>query len=143
MARKNNKTGDAETTDRQRKVWEMYCSRMTMTMISDHLKIGLATVHRDVTAVRKAYEKEMIQTADKMMKRELSMLDRLERKAQAQMAATQSVKWMHTILKISERRCKLLGLDSTTVNLDIQPPVALGWATPEEMEKAAKQHKGK
>ena len=120
----------------------MYCSRMTQQMIADALGVGVGTICRYLKALNKEWRTEMMDTIDKMMQRDLSALDAHERSANLEFQRTRSPKWMGLILKIMERRAKMLGFDTTRVNEDAKQPIALQWATPTQMEQVRNENAG-
>lgn len=125
IARRSNKLQEAQ---RQLLVSQMYMSgHMTMEQIADRLTaMGYANVRKsDVSRDINALEKKWIEAAeinvDMVMKKELIKLDLLEQEAfECLRAFPDDLKregYMDQILRIHDRRIKLLGLDKRKVEI--------------------------
>jgi hypothetical protein len=86
---------------------------MSYRDISSKLRVSEATVHTDIMAALDRMEKDLPEAYEKVRQIELDRLDRLLL-SMWKMAERGSVPHVQTILKIQERRSKLLGLDQPT-----------------------------
>jgi len=105
MAKKNN----PETIDKERQVLELRRSGSTFDSIARTL--GYAGPQGAHEAFKRALRRTLQQPADEIRQMEIDRLDRLQR-ATWQTALTGNPKAILVILKIMDRRAKLLGLDA-------------------------------
>ncbi len=103
-----------KATERRASVLEFRKQGKTVRAIAAALGVGVATVHRDLMAELRALNRQTRETADELRRLELERLDALLEKAWALLDnATVSFPALMTgIIKLSERRSKLLGLDA-------------------------------
>ncbi len=122
MTKRHKRHKKVEIQERRRKVAILYLQHhMSQEDIARALGIHQSTVSRDLKALEEQWQKEAMQTIEKVKARELAELDMMEREAALQYQQTKSLKWFNARLKIKERRARLLGLDA---------PVTLNFAEP-------------
>lgn len=115
--------GHARTTanrssraERRRQVASMHLARVAQREIARRLSISESAVSKDLKAIRGEWAKEARDNVGTATLRELATLDADEARFRAKMAASkdeeQQVRLYSLILKIMERRARLLGLDA-------------------------------
>lgn len=95
----------------QRKALELRRMAMGYQAIADHLGIGLATAHRHVMDALKEARAQISTEADTLKSEDLSRLDAMLAGLWPRASKGEAVA-VDRVLKIMERRAKLLGLDA-------------------------------
>ncbi|MBC8280449.1 MAG: hypothetical protein H8E48_06660 [Chloroflexi bacterium] len=112
--------------------------------------VSAQTITKDVHWLESGWKKNLHDDLEKIKLLELATLEEAENQAWTRYRATLSVNWMSMILRIQQRRAKLLGLDAERVLPGETPdspmyfaPAGLGWGdidlselTPELEEEA-------
>ena len=107
----SRKTGEAQREDRRRVVAANLLAGLTYREMAAALDISLGTVTNDVGIILGRWKREQVETADECAQIELRRLDRI---VNAIWTDVQSGKLssIDRMLKIMERRARLLGLDA-------------------------------
>jgi hypothetical protein len=115
MAKGNRGGFKIETLTRRRKVADLRLSGMTGPEVQRHLDISTAQYCKDMKAIHKIWRQETAAAHGEVVAREIAKLDRLELKMNVELGnagtPTDKAKIADRLLRISERRGKLLGLD--------------------------------
>lgn len=116
-----------EVIERRASVWSLRKTGKTLQEIADELYVSIATVRRDIDALIEQYA-----TTTKLDVTEWKLLE-IERLEALNMwlwsnAQTGDYGAIDRLIKISERRSKLLGLDAPARNVNVT-------ITPEQAEK--------
>lgn len=100
---------------RRKDVWEQRLAGFTVREISAALKIGVATVHRDLEAVRLELDDRVMQLSEVERAIGAGRLDRAARSLMSTIELIEDPGQLSTVAnalaRIEERRSKLLGLD--------------------------------
>lgn len=104
----NSKVPDPELVDKEIKVLELRRAGLTFDVIAS--RVGYADASGSYLAYKRAIKRTMQQPADELRTQELDRLDRLQL-AVWQKALEGDTKSILTIVRLMERRAKLLGLD--------------------------------
>lgn len=115
--------------ERRLQVARLYEMNMTEREIARQLNISQPTVHTDIQTIREEWKKETFRSMDQYLQREVMKLDALERDQQIALQQLRRppapdpntgerviftgsvVEVVQSILKIMERRARLLGMD--------------------------------
>jgi predicted transcriptional regulator len=106
-----------EILDRRAKVWEMRVGGMTVREIATDLGVGVATIQRDLDAVREELDESTKFHAETDRAIAAARLDKVARKliAGIEMVDVPDLPSVaNALAKIEDRRAKLLGLDAAT-----------------------------
>lgn len=113
---------DAEVeaiNERREKVGKHLSMRLTYREIAKVLGTSLATVARDVEALRQQWRDRLADSLHDMKAREIADLDEMEREAAVQFLSALNgkdhdlaIKWFDKRLDVKVRRAKMLGLDA-------------------------------
>lgn len=115
MARMNK----AQKAERIQRAFELRKAGKTLRQIADMLGYSHEMVRQDINGVITNLQADAKQSADEMMSLELARLDDMQFSVWAE-ARRGDRKSIDTVLKIMERRAKLLGFDiQRTVNLTV------------------------
>lgn len=95
---------------RRAQVSQMRLARRTIREIAAALNVSLATVHKDLTAVREEWAERREQNYNDWVAEELALLDRLQRTLLPK-AVEGDDRAIHRILNVMDRRARMLGLD--------------------------------
>jgi hypothetical protein len=105
-----------KVADRRRQVGRLHLSRVPQRDIARKLGISQATVSADLKLLRADWRHEAKGTIAEASFRELAALDADEATFRAKMAATKEedlqIRYYQLVLKIMERRARILGLDA-------------------------------
>lgn len=97
--------------ERREKISALILGHYSLRAISGTLQIPLATVHRDVVAIRIEWREHRLRALDEVAAEELQRLKAAE-KAIWTNVVRGDLRALFGFLKIQERRAKLLGLDA-------------------------------
>lgn len=107
-----------EVSARRRKVAALHLSRVPQREIAKRLGVSETLISRDLDTIRERWTKEYISDHQKLKLRELAALDQDETRARSRLVNVPDadfknfVKVQEIVLKIMDRRAKLLGLDA-------------------------------
>jgi hypothetical protein len=124
---------------RQRDVMALRCEGWSIRDIAERVGVCKSQVKRDLDAALAEVAEERKERANYAMDLELARLDGLAVEAQDVLADDESdgsvrLQAITTLLKVSERRAKLLGLDAATKNTIVVSANPLESLTPEQLE---------
>lgn len=113
---KQNVAKEAERMERRRQVLALKIAGASYPEIAEALDIAVSTAHNDVQRALRDIPKD---EADELRTIELSRLDRMQRELWAEAMKKEiplvaRLPLMDRILKLIDRRAKMLGLDSPT-----------------------------
>jgi hypothetical protein len=128
----NSKIPDPELVDREIKVLELRRAGLTWQRIGE--ETGYADATGAYAAYKRAIKRTMQQPADEIREQELDRIDRLQLAAWPN-AMKGDTKAILTIVKLMERRAKLLGLDTP---IKIQQEVTT-WDGNESIDRAVRE----
>lgn len=128
----NSKVPDPELVDKEMKVLELRRAGLTWHRISE--ETGYADATGAYAAYKRAVKRTLQQPADEIREQELDRIDRLQLAAW-QNAMKGDVKSIMAIIKLMERRAKLLGLDTP---IKIQQEVTT-WDGNESIDRAVRE----
>jgi len=105
-----------EMAHRRKRANELFLSGWTQAEVAEQLGVSPSTLSSDLRALREEWRKENLATTAQHIDRELTSLAMDERDARDGLAASveqkDKARWHEVILKIRDRRAKLLGLDA-------------------------------
>lgn len=107
-----------EMADRRKRANELFLSGWTQAQVAEQLNVSPCTLSMDLKALREEWRRENLATTGQHIDRELTSLAMDERDARDGLESSTEqkdrAKWHEVILKIRDRRAKLLGLDAPT-----------------------------
>lgn len=108
-----------EINQRRAAVADRYLRGETQQLIADELSVGVATVARDLAALREQWQQSGLRDFDAAKAEQLAKLDKAESELWEQWRAGAEAdgsnadpRYMDKILSVIERRCRLMGLDA-------------------------------
>lgn len=123
------------------KAYELRKAGASMGVIAQRLNISKATVHKYINDTIKAYLEEAKEAHQSILAMELARLDDMQFSVWTKARSGDS-KAIDTMLKIMERRSRLLGLDMPTTNRQVQiniTPDQLAGMTDDELQRVIEQ----
>lgn len=104
-------THSAEIAERRERVTVMLLSKVSQREMARREEVSLGTIWKDIKAIKETWRQRMAENYDAHVAEETAKLDWLERGLMAK-ALTGNKDAVETLLKIMDRRAKLLGLDA-------------------------------
>ena len=113
-----------ETASRRRKVAALMLQKRPAYEIAKRLNVNENTVYKDGQAIREAWKREMLGAHDDLLAKELAALDDDEKALRDLLKGEPNTRlWLNIydrVLRVCERRAKLLGLDAPEeIRLDV------------------------
>ncbi len=115
--------------ERTAKAFELRKQGYSLREIAAHLGVSHETIRKDITEMSQQFIEESRDIHASMLALELSRLDDMQRSVWI-MAKTGDVKAIETVIKIMERRAKMLGFDAAQTTRSVQLSI-----TPEELQR--------
>jgi AraC-like DNA-binding protein len=128
----NSKVPDPELVDREIKVLELRRAGLTWQRISE--ETGYADASGAYLAYKRAIKRTMQQPADELREQELDRIDRLQLALWPKAMKGDNAS-INTIIRLMERRARLLGLDTP---IKIQQDV-VNWDGNESIDRAVRE----
>lgn len=141
----NARGKDAEITERQMKAMQLRVRGFTFPEMANELDVSVGTAYNDYKAAMKRLIDETRESADQVRSVEITRLDRMIRSLElaafgppdADAPFCADPKAIEVLLKVSDRRAKLLGLDAPE---DLN--VNFGEVTPEKAAQLVREKFG-
>jgi DNA-binding CsgD family transcriptional regulator len=126
-------------TERQTQVWELAAKGLSQRRIAARLDVCVGTVNKDLRRAREFWTELSVQTADEYRLLENERLENALEEAVSILEMTDGdetkLKAIDRIVRLSERRAKLNGLDAPEVVHQVTTE-----ATPEQAAAAVREH---
>jgi len=104
---------DAEIAARRERIAVLLVAKMPRSVICQRVGISERTLYRDITAIKEMWQERASEQIGILVAEELATLTEVDRRLWAEQLASSPIdpKAVETLLKVHDRRVRLLGMD--------------------------------
>lgn len=104
---------DAEIAARRERIAVLLVAKMPRSVICQRVGISERTLYRDITAIKEMWQERASEQIGVLVAEELATLTEVDRRLWAEQLASSPIdpKAIETLLKVHDRRVRLLGMD--------------------------------